>query len=50
MKVEDFAFRVAMRTIDLMEELQHYKVSDETKKEIGSRIGKEVNELLKGAR
>lgn len=47
MKVEEFAYQVAMRTIALMEELQHYHVSDDARREIGVRIGKEVPALLK---
>jgi hypothetical protein len=49
MKVEDFAYRVAMQTIALMEELQHYKVSEEVRRDIGKRIAKEVPQLLKDA-
>lgn len=47
MKIEDFAHNIVLRTIALMEELQHYKVSDETRKEIASRIRKEVPHLMK---
>lgn len=49
MKVEDFAYNVSQRTIALMEELHHYKVSDEVRKEIAARIKKEVPALMKGA-
>lgn len=49
MKVEDFAYNVVQRTIALMEELQHYKVSDEVRKEIASRVRKEVPTLLKNS-
>ena len=47
MKVEDFAYHVAMHTIALMEELQHYKVSEEVRRDIGKRIAKEVPQLLR---
>ena len=47
MKVETFAYNVAQRAIALMEELHHYKVSDEVRREIGARIAKEVPALLK---
>lgn len=47
MKVEDFAYRVAMHTIALMEELQHYKVSEEARREIAKRIAKDVPQLLR---
>lgn len=49
MKVEDFAYQVALRTIDLLEQAQHYKVSEEHRKEVLQRIRSEVNELLKKA-
>jgi hypothetical protein len=46
MKVHDFAHQVAMRTIELLEEKQHYKVSEENRKEILKLIRGEVNTLL----
>jgi hypothetical protein len=45
-KVHDFAHQVAMRTIELLEEKQHYKVSEENRKEILKLIRGEVNTLL----
>lgn len=50
MKVEDFAYRVAMRSIGLMEELHHYKVSEDVRRDIGKRIAKEVPQLLKDSK
>jgi len=47
MKVHDFAYQVAMRTIELMEQNQHYKVSEEHRKEIGKQILEEVTSILK---
>lgn len=47
MKIEDFAHSIVLRTIALMEELQHYKVSEEARKEIANRIRKEVPQLMK---
>jgi len=46
MKVHDFAYQVAQRTIALLEEKQHYKVSDEHRKEILALIHSEVDTLL----
>lgn len=45
-KVHDFAHQVAMRTIELLEEKQHYKVSEEHRKEILKLVRGEVDLLL----
>ncbi len=47
MKVQDFAYQVAMRTIELLEQLQHYKVSPEHRKEVGRIILSEVDAIIK---
>ena len=49
MKVHDFAYQVAARTIELMEEKQHYKVSDINKQDITHQILDEVDKLLVAA-
>lgn len=49
MKVQDFAYQVALRTIELLESAQHYKVSEEHRKEILQEILQEVNEIVKKA-
>ena len=46
MKVDDFAYQVALRTMALLEEKQHYKVSEENKKQILLDIQSEVDVLL----
>lgn len=46
MKVHDFAYQVALRTIELLEEKQHYKVSEEHRKQILSLVHDEVDILL----
>jgi len=46
MKVHDFAHQVAQRTMDLLEEKQHYKVSEENRKLILAMIRDEVDVLL----
>lgn len=47
MKVDDFAYRVAARTIELLEQEQHYKVSEEHRKSVLDIIKKETNKLIK---
>ena len=47
MKVQDFAYQVAIRTIELLEETQHYKIPENLRKEIGQKILNEVDKLLK---
>ncbi len=49
MKVEDFAYQVAVRTIELLEQEQHYKVSDEHRKQILQKILQEVPQIIKKA-
>jgi len=47
MKVQDFAYQVGLRTIELLEEKQHYKVSEEHRKEILKIILAEINDIIK---
>ncbi len=47
MKVHDFAYQIAMHTIRLLEETQHYKIPDATRKQIGERILQDVDAILK---
>ena len=49
MKVQDLAYRVAQRTIEMLEETHHYKVPPETRKEIGKRILQELNQIIQQA-
>ncbi len=46
MKIQDFAYRVAIRTMQLLEESQHYKVSDEHRKAVAKKILQEVDALM----
>jgi len=46
MKVQNFAYNVAVRTMDLLEQEQHYKIPDETRKEITQQIMKDLHRLL----
>ena len=49
MKVQDFAYQVSQRTMELLEEEQHYKVSDQHRKDILKRILDELDVLIKKA-
>ena len=46
MKVQDFAHQVAMRTIELLEQTQHYKIPEEMRKTIAKQIRAELNDLI----
>lgn len=49
MKVHDFAWQVAERTMELLEQNQHYKIADSHRKEIHATILKEVDEIIRKA-
>ena len=46
MKVQDFAYQVAARTIALLEETQHYRIPDELRKEVLAKIQTELSDLI----
>jgi len=48
MKLEDFAYSVADRTLRLLENEHHYKVPDHVRKEIFERIAREIDGLVAG--
>ena len=48
MKLEDFAYSVAERTLKLLENEHHYKVPDHVRKEIHDKIAGEIDELVSG--
>jgi hypothetical protein len=48
MKLEDFCHRVVIRTIDLLEKKYHYKIADETRKEIAEQVKQEIDSLIEG--
>lgn len=50
MKVQDFAYQVAMRTIELLEETQHYKIPEQLRKDVSARIIKEADKLIQKAK
>jgi hypothetical protein len=47
MKVQDFAYNVAARVIDLLEETQHYRIPDDLRKQVLAKIQGEVGDLIK---
>ena len=47
MKVQDFAYQVAGRTLELLEHTQHYKIPEELRKQVLETIQKELNDLIK---
>jgi hypothetical protein len=47
MKVEDFAHQVSLRTMALLTELNHYKISEDLQKEVLKRVRGEVNQLIR---
>lgn len=49
MKVQDFAYRVSARTMELLWELHQYKIPDELKKEVTNRIQQEIDKILKAS-
>ena len=49
MKVQDFAYQVSARTMDLLEGAQHYKISEAHRKEILAAILKEIDALIQKA-
>ncbi len=49
MKVQDFAYQVSARTIELLEETQHYKIPEELRKTVCEKILTEVDKLIKKA-
>jgi len=46
MKVQDFAYQVAARTIALLEKTQHYKIPDELRKSVLNQIQEELDDLI----
>ncbi len=46
MKVQDFAYQVSMRTMELLEDAQHYKITELHRKEVVAVILKEIDQLI----
>lgn len=47
MKVQDFAYQVAARAMDLLEQTQHYKIPEDVRKQVQSTIQGEINDLIR---
>lgn len=47
MKIQELAYQVCARTLALLEEMQHYKVPEETRKEVSAKILEELDDLIK---
>ncbi|MCK5862197.1 MAG: hypothetical protein KAH38_06920 [Candidatus Hydrogenedentes bacterium] len=46
MKVQDFSYQVCMRTMELLETTQHYKISEAHRKEVHAAIHSELDALI----
>lgn len=46
MKVQDFAYQVSVRTMDLLENTQHYKINESHRKEVLAAVLKEIDLLI----
>lgn len=46
MKVDDFAYQVSVRTMELLHELHHYTITEDLKKQVTTRIQSEINEII----
>ncbi|MCP4641347.1 MAG: hypothetical protein GY851_12980 [bacterium] len=49
MKVQDFAYQVATRTIELLEGTQHYKIPEDIRKDVTAKVMAEIDDLLRKA-
>lgn len=47
MKVQEFAWQVAARTMELLEQEQHYKISDTARKTVLDKILAELNTIIR---
>ena len=49
MKVQEFAYQVCVRTMELLEQIHHYKISDAHRKEVTAKILSEIDTIIKKA-
>ncbi len=47
MKVQDFAYQVSVRTMDLLAELHHYTIPDDLRKKVTATILDEMDDIIK---
>lgn len=50
MKVQDFAYNVCVRTMELLEQEQHYKIPEETRKKISQEILAQLASILEASK
>lgn len=50
MKIQDLAYQVAARTIELLEHTQHYKIPEDLRKEVLAKVQGELDEMIKHAK
>ena len=50
MKVQELAYQVAARTLELLEETQHYKIPEDLRKQVTAKILSELDEIIKKAK
>ncbi len=49
MKVQDFAYQVALHTMELLEQAQHYKIADNHRREVLAAVLRDVDDIIKRA-
>ena len=49
MKVQDFAYNVAIKTMDLLEREKHYKIPEDVRKSVAAEILADLNNLIKAS-
>lgn len=50
MKIQDLAYQVAARTIELLEQTQHYKIPDDLRKSVLAKVQGELDDIIKHAK
>lgn len=46
MKLENFSYNIVMKTLELLERLHHYKISEEIKKELAEAVIRDIDSLI----
>jgi hypothetical protein len=49
MKIQDLAHQIVMRTMEMLEHEQHYKIPEDTRKKIARDIRAELNDIIRKA-
>jgi hypothetical protein len=45
-KLDNFCYNVVMKTLELLEEQHHYKISDDARKEVAEAVLSQVDSLI----